>query len=294
MTTNQPLFSLAIDHRNSLVTSFFGITGVPTDDQQAACCQAKKLVYDGLCQAMGIGLPVGTPAILVDEQYGSSVIDTARRDDVAVIVPFEVSGQRELAFSYGNDGTAAALQRLQPNFAKLLVRYHPDGDLQSNARQRARMRQFAQWCQDAGIPWMLELLVPPLDAHTPWNVAARCEATVRAINELNSDGIVPNLWKLEGMDTTEQFQLVAHACRASDGCLVLGRGADHAAVEQWLRLAAPVTGFTGFAVGRTIWWEPLRDFFRGAASERAATHRIAHTYLRLVALYRDALESARE
>lgn len=293
MTTNQPLFSLAIDHRNSLITSFFGIAGEPTDGQRAACCHAKKLVYDGLCQALEAGLSIGTPAILVDEQYGSSVISAARRDGIAVIVPFEVSGQHELAFTYGDDATAAALQRLQPNFAKLLVRYHPDGDLQSNARQRARMTQFAQWSQDAGIPWMLELLVPPRDPHDPWSVASRCEATVRAINEINSAGIVPDLWKLEGMDTSEQFRLIAQACRASDGCLVLGRGADHGAVEQWLRLAAPVTGFTGFAVGRTIWWEPLRAFFRGAASEHEVTHRITRTYLQFVALYCDEVESAR-
>ena len=35
-------------------------------------------------------------------------------------------------------------------------------------------------------------------------------------------------------------------------CVVLGRGASIEKVEQWLREAAPVEGFIGFAIGRSI------------------------------------------
>ena len=38
-------------------------------------------------------------------------------------------------------------------------------------------------------------------------------------------------------------------------CIVLGRGADDARVDGWLRVGAVADGFIGFAIGRTIWWD---------------------------------------
>ena len=55
-------------------------------------------------------------------------------------------------------------------------------------------------------------------------------------------------------------------------CVVLGRGGDEAKVIHWLRTGADVPGFVGFAVGRTIWWNPLEEWLAGAiADEVAAT-----------------------
>ena len=72
---------------------------------------------------------------------------------------------------------------------------------------------------------------------------------------------------------------------------MLGRGADEAAVERWLTLAAPVSGFSGFAVGRTIWWEPLRAYYDGRFSRSEAIETIAGTYLRLISVYLRAAAS---
>ncbi len=45
--------------------------------------------------------------------------------------------------------------------------------------------------------------------------------------------------------------------RGEVGCIILGRGEDEKKVEEWLRTAADVPGFIGFAVGRTTFWDPL-------------------------------------
>jgi 5-dehydro-2-deoxygluconokinase len=65
---------------------------------------------------------------------------------------------------------------------------------------------------------------------------------------------------------------------------VLGRGDKVSAVHRWLATAAQVPGFTGFAVGRTVWWEPLRAFMAGGSRE-VAVESIAHNYLDLVDTY---------
>ena len=43
-------------------------------------------------------------------------------------------------------------------------------------------------------------------------------------------------------------------------CVVLGRGADDEKVDHWLREAAPVEGYVGFAIGRSIWGNPLKGW----------------------------------
>ena len=53
-------------------------------------------------------------------------------------------------------------------------------------------------------------------------------------------------------------------------CVVLGRGADDEKVDHWLRQGAPVDGYAGFAIGRTIWWDALKGFLDGNIEREAA------------------------
>ena len=68
---------------------------------------------------------------------------------------------------------------------------------------------------------------------------------------------------------------------------MLGRGASHARVEAWLRVGAKVPGFRGFAIGRTIWLEPLRAYRKGAPREEIA-RRIGDAYLGAIRVYESA------
>ena len=45
--------------------------------------------------------------------------------------------------------------------------------------------------------------------------------------------------------------------------VLLGRGASDEKVDHWLQQAAPVEGFIGFAIGRSIWWDALKGFLAG-------------------------------
>ena len=51
-------------------------------------------------------------------------------------------------------------------------------------------------------------------------------------------------------------------------CVLLGRGASTEKVEHWLEQAAPVDGFIGFAIGRSIWWDALKGFLAGELDAR--------------------------
>ena len=88
-----------------------------------------------------------------------------------------------------------------------------------------------------------------------------------AIAELQAAGVEPDIWKVEGLDTADDCRLVADAARAGGrddvACVVLGAGADEATVAHWLRQAATVDGFVGFAIGRTIFWDALKGWLAG-------------------------------
>jgi myo-inositol catabolism protein IolC len=297
MSETAPLFLLAFDHRQSLVR---GLLAGDEARAEEVAPRLKLLILDGLRRAVATGLPDGVGiqqvGVLVDDRYGAAAASAARDAGFAVAVAVEKTGQREVVFEH--EDFAAALDALRPAFAKVLVRYNvEDPDAEMNARQRALLVVLSAWCARADAPGLLlELLVPPTDAQLAacggsserYDAEVRPGLVVAAMAALQADGVAPELWKIEGLETTDAAGAVADQALSGARpapCLVLGRGADDAKVDHWLSTAAPVPGFAGFAIGRSIWWEPARAWLSGALPSTEAETRIASAYLRAVASY---------
>jgi myo-inositol catabolism protein IolC len=310
----QPAFVLAIDHRNSLRhwylaliagagnASWTGAGEANADAAEAvarragatdALTAAKVIVADGLLTAItgprafpGQTFP-GQAMLLVDEEYGQEAIRRLRDagPDVQVIIPAERSGEPEFIFEHGAE-FGEYIRKTDPDIVKALVRYNPAGDPAANARSRAGLHELTRWLDDHGLPLMLELLVPPTaeQAAADFDAQERPGLTVRAIMELSESGLAPAFWKVEGQPSTAAFSELAVA---ADGgrCLVLGRGEDAGAVDQWVSMAAAAEGFSGFAVGRTIWARALGDWLTGQLSRDEAVAVIAANYLHFVQTY---------
>jgi myo-inositol catabolism protein IolC len=288
------VFALAFDHRNSFRRDFMGLRGDPAPGQHATMVAAKGVVVDALLAAAP-QVGAGRVVLLIDHEYGGGFVLKAQAGGIGVAMPVEVSGQRELRYVCGGHPDRV-IDAYHPDYVKVLVRYNPGGDTAMNARQRARLRELASWLDGRPQQLMLELLVPPEDAQLEtvagdrgrFDREVRGELTTAAIRELAGDGIRPRLWKIEGPESREDAARIAEAVRTADpdgACLVLGRGADLAAVRRWLAIAAATDGFTGFAVGRTIWWDALRAY-TGGGDRDAAVSAVATRYLDLVRDYR--------
>jgi myo-inositol catabolism protein IolC len=290
-----PVFALAFDHRNSFRRDFMGLAGPRevTPEQQAAMIAAKGVVVDALLAAVP-DIRVGRVVLLIDHEYGGDLVPRAQAGGVLVAMPVEESGRAELRY-LDDDHPERVLDAYHPDYVKVLIRYNPGGDTAMNARQRARLRDLAKLLDRRHQQLMLELLVPPEDAQLAaaggdrgrFDRELRAALTAAAVREIADDGIRPGLWKIEGPESPDDAARVAAAVRSADpdaACLVLGRGADYAAVRRWLAIAAATDGFAGFAVGRTIWWDALRAFLDGGDRD-AAVHAIAARYLELVRDY---------
>jgi myo-inositol catabolism protein IolC len=295
------LYILAFDHRGSFQKKMFGIEGDPTPEQTDTIADAKHLIYEGLLKATEKGVDPHATGCLVDEQFGAptGIPAEAKDNGLLLAMPVEKSGQDEFDFEYGDD-FGAHIEELNPDFSKVLVRYNPEGDAGMNERQTARLKRLGEWLHEHDRKFLFELLVPAEDHQLEqvdgdadrYDSELRPELMRRAIEELQDNGVEADIWKIEGIDSQEDCERIAATCRRDgrDGviCVVLGRGANDDKVDHWLRQGAPVEGYAGFAIGRTIWWDALKAFLDNDIERDEATDRIAEKYLRFVQVYGEA------
>jgi myo-inositol catabolism protein IolC len=296
------LYILAFDHRGSFQKKMFGIEGEPDAAQTGTIADAKSLVFEGFQLALSDGAPKDAAGVLVDEQFGETVLRKAKANGLVFAMPVEKSGQDEFDFQYGDD-FASHIEDFDPTFAKVLVRYNPDGDAGMNERQTARLQRLSDWLHANDRKFLFELLVPAEPAQLEavggdtdrYDTELRPDLMVRTIKALQDAGVQPDVWKIEGVDSTEHCGRIAAQTRAGgrDGvaCVVLGRGADDTKVDEWLRAGAGVPGYRGFAIGRSIWWDSIKGNLDGSLDRDTAARRIADNYRRFIDVYDEAASS---
>jgi 5-dehydro-2-deoxygluconokinase len=294
------LYFLAFDHRGSFQKKMFGIEGDPTPEETDRIADAKHLIYEGMVKAADSGaVDPDTEGVLVDEQFGSDVPQEAKARGLKLAMPVEKSGQNEFDFEYGEQFGEHILT-FDPDFSKVLVRYNPDDDAAVNRTQLEKLKRLADWLHDNGRKFLFELLVPATDEQLAsvdgdsdrYDAELRPELMRRAIEETQDFGCEVDIWKIEGVDAREDAEMLAKQTRAGEGregvvCVLLGRGASDEKVDHWLRQAAPVEGFVGFAIGRSIWWDALKGFLDGSLEREAAAEKIAENYLRFIRVYEE-------
>ncbi len=299
---DKPLYFLPFDHRGSFKTGMFGWKGVLTPEQTAQIAATKQVIYDGFKTAVSAGVRKEKAGILVDEEFGAAILRDARTQGYVTACPAEKSGQEEFDFEYGED-FAKHIEAFQPTFCKVLVRYNPEGDQALNRSQSAKLSRLSEYLyrQESRSQFLFELIVPPeksqLDSvkgdKKAYDLELRPRLMVGAIQQLQDAHVEPDVWKIEGLDRREDCEKIVDAARQGGrdkvGCIILGRGEDDKKVREWLMTAAGVPGFIGFAVGRTIFWEPLVNWRAGKMTRDAAAAEIARRYREFV----DIFESAR-
>lgn len=294
------LLLLAVDHRNSLERDLYGLKGAISPTQAARISADKLLVCQALLDALP-GLPEGVqPGILVDEQYGASVAELTARSAgaVSLAMPIEKSGENSLEFAYGDEWIEHA-EFYATDYAKVLVRDNPGFDPTRREQQAAKLAQISHWASRNDRPLIIELLIPASDSDTAavegdsarYDREIRPGLTVVAMEYLQDQGVDPAIWKVEGLDRHEDAERIVDTAKR-DGrnadCILLGRHASHDQLDHWIRLIAPIPGWTGFAIGRSIWWDALHAHLRHHRTANEARRHIRNTYLDFARFYMDA------
>jgi 5-dehydro-2-deoxygluconokinase len=295
------LYILAFDHRGSFQTKMFGIEGDPTPEETEKISDAKHLIYEGMEEAVRRGAEAGATGVLVDEQFGGEIPRQAKQSGLKLAMPVEKSGQPEFDFQYGED-FGEHIEKFDPDFSKVLVRYNPDDpDADMNREQLRRLKVLSDWLHEHDRKFLFELLVPATDDQLAqvdadsdrYDAELRPELMRRTLEDAQNFGIEVDVWKIEGVDEREDAVMLAEQARSGEGregvtCVLLGRGAATEKVEHWLQVASTVEGFIGFAIGRSIWWDALKGFLDEDLDREAAASQIADNYLHFVGVWEHA------
>jgi myo-inositol catabolism protein IolC len=289
----------AFDHRQSLRRAIEAIA--PGDADAARRVALKLLIWRGVGGRLDASRHAG---VLVDPDAGA-VIDAASADGAVTAMALEASGQRWLAADREATELVALLARHHPTYAKVLMRWHPADPADRRRAQLDVLRALTSIAADAGAALMLELLVPPEGADA--RLADADEDAYRsevlpvrladAVRQLADAGVSPELWKIDGLDRRGAATVVGHAVHETSGgragIVVLGAGRSVADIERWFAATSGVDGFCGFAIGRSIWWEPIRRHLLGELDADATAAAIGAAFAEIVAAYERATATAR-
>jgi 5-dehydro-2-deoxygluconokinase len=212
------------------------------------------------------------------------VIAEARRDGVVVGTPAERAGAFPLAWA-----TEPFDRALIGAFVKVLVRFRPDDADEIRDGQWHQLDMLQAWCRRAETQLVVEVLVPRRqEPEDTFDGAGRPAMLADFIGESYRRGLTPQFWKIEGTPAADGARTIDRAIAAQPQCrqIILGKAADIATIERWFAAAHNSATAVGFAIGRSVFWEPSTAFLAGSMTAAEAAANICANYLQLVDAWR--------
>ncbi len=269
-----PLFILPFDHRSGLTHELFQVAYPPNASIAKQITALKNVIFEGFLAAHAKAKKEGELGILVDEEFGSTILAKAKSLGITHIVSTETSGGSTFGFIHGK-GFGRALIKRDPTYAKALVNYNI-GDDDHNEEKMKKLRDLSEFCQEERIPLMLEPLIH--------GKKSRLSMATTMMKHMHAHGILPAVWKLEMLPTIRDWKKLETIAKAP--MILLGHGESMKVVDQWVETAAKSGVVDGFAIGRTIFFEPIKKLHEKKITRQVAVENIAKNYLHYIKLWK--------
>lgn len=275
MFNKKYLFILPFDHRSFFV-NLLGFNKKTYKNEKQIISAIKKVIYEGFLYAYKASKLKQFMGVLIDECYGESIIKDAKKKKIILSVSTEKSGQDVFDFEYGKDFKKHIL-KFEPSFVKILIRY----DYKKNNKvQLEKMKVLYDFCKKNKFDLLLELLTP--------NTPNKSFFTERAVSEILSYEIFPEIWKIEGYEKKSDWAKIIKSIKIYSNnpkIIMLGRGESKEMLKKWIKSAKGFKEIIGFAVGRTIFLESIKDFYKKKITRDIAIKRIGENYLDIINLW---------
>ena len=277
----QQLYILPFDHRATFIRDLFGYEEPLSKKQKSEVRSCKEVIWQAFLQAYRKESKKKNLGILVDEEFGGKILAEAKKLGVVRIIAAEKSGQKVFDFEYGTKFRQHILKN-RPDYSKVLVRYNPEND---NSIQLKRLKTLNDFCSKKKIGFLFELLVPATESQSKakdYDSRLRPVLTRRAIMEIRAFGIEPDVWKMEAMPKKSGWKGIIEAAKYKNKkkakIIVLGRAGSKMKVRSWLKTASAFPEIIGFAVGRTIFFSPLKKYHEKKITRKQAIDSIAKEF----------------
>lgn len=285
------LFILPFDHRKSFIKDILNINQKINKKQKEQIKELKQTIFEGFLETIKNHKDKKPFAILVDEEFGENILKQAKKKKIKICLPIEKSGQEELQMEYGTSWKKH-IAKFKPDFVKILIRYNPlNYDI--NKKQLKKLSQINDFCSKNKYKVILELLVPPAKEDLScvnYDTNERALRTMQAIREIK-EKINVAIWKMEGFSDV-QWKKIIPLINKNSKIIFLGRGQDQAKVEEWLINAAKQKEIIGFAIGRTIFLNTLKDYYNKKISREKAVEIISQKFNFFINLWRQNKKEA--
>ena len=275
-----PVYMMAIDHRWQWVQW--------CDERRidhARIREVKRLAADAFLLARRDSNDVlDYGVLLVDLVFGPEAFARARAGGATAGTPAERAGVFPLEWTDTFD------KALPGAFAKVLVRHREDLPPDVVEAQLTMLEDLQQWSSAKGKPLVLEVLVTGATEDAAFEREGRPRLLADYIRRAYARKIVPDYWKIEGVPDADAMRIVDAAILEREGPrqLILGKGAGLETVGRWFESARGAASAAGFAIGRTVYWEPACEYLLGRTAADDAVHRMAANYLAVIELWRRA------
>jgi 5-dehydro-2-deoxygluconokinase len=273
--TYEDLMVLAIDHRSQ----FEDLAAEVGADRE----QISRFKTLGLRAVVAVAQGDARFGVLLDGRYGFEALTQAADHPYWVGRPIELPRSRPLEFESSADVATELAAWPLNHVVKCLVLYHPDDEPDLRDSQDLQLKRLFDACRKTRHELLIEVILPsgmPVDAHT----------AARAISCIYEIGVRPDWWKLEPSSSAATWKNIERAIARGDpycrGVVLLGLSAPHSELAASFAVAAPFKIVKGFAVGRTIFGEIAREWFRGVTGDEAAVKRMAANLSALVSAWR--------
>jgi 5-dehydro-2-deoxygluconokinase len=260
----------AFDHRAQFeaMADDAGITRAHIRYFKSLCLKAAMHVADG---RPGFG-------ILCDDRLGRPALHAAAGTGLWIGRPVELPGSRPLALEIGPDFGSDLAEWPVEHVVKVLCLYHPDDSQPLKEQQEATVIRLAAAARSCGLEFLLEIVASksgPVDDDT----------VARTIRRFYQIGVRPDWWKLEPTASHSALQAICDAVKVGDpwcrGIVLLGLDAPESMLAESFAVAARHDLVKGFAVGRTIFGETARAWFKGEIDDDGAVAEMAQRYQEL-------------
>jgi len=220
---------------------------------------------------------------IVDDRHGRKALARLQASAAWIGRPVELPASRPLEFEAPGSIGLELMQWPRRHVVKCLVNFHADDPIELRLAQEARLAELAHAMQTLKRELLIEII-----ASGPGR-AIDAGSTAAVMRRLYHLGIRPAWWKLEAQPD-EAWREIAEIVSMHDplchGALLLGLDASEEQVASSFEVAARHAVCRGFAIGRTIFAAPARDWFAGQIDAAAASARIAAGYARMIDLWR--------
>ncbi len=282
------LMILAFDHRNTIKNKIFHAKKRNLSKKEVRITKEfKNIIYAGLKKAISLGVDRKKVAILCDEDFGGVVLKKAKKDDIRILLPVERSGSKIFFFNFHN--YMDHINKFNPDYVKVLIFLNPETRI-SNIITLKNLKVLYDHLKKARRKLLVELLITPTpgqlkkygNAYFDRNI--RPKYTLWVISQIYKMKIYPYIWKLEGHYNQNNVNKVSRAVRNAK-IVILGRNESMSQVLEWIRTGAKTKNVIGFAVGRTIFMDAIKKYYRRKISKDQAIYIIGRRYKQIADFY---------